>query len=116
MIQINGLDIPVEPSALNEYYEKIETDNVSLSGAMQRNRRNKKKVAELTFSVLTPAEYTSLLALFEDGDSVTYANPESNRVAFQASDTYLPTITTEGAYLKGGDYNRESLAVRLREA
>lgn len=115
MIQINSLDIPVEPTTLNEYYEKIETDNVSLSGAMQRNRRNKKKVVEMGFTLLTPAEYNALLALFEDGDAVDYANPESNRAAFQTDDEYLPTITNEGEYVKGGDFKRESLNVTLRE-
>lgn len=102
------------PQGLREYYEYIRTDNFSLSGAMQRNQTNKKKVAELTWTNLFPDELDAILDWADDLNSHAYSNSDS-RYSGGWTFTGLVTITDDGSYVRGGSFMTDSFSVKIRE-
>lgn len=111
-IYIDGNQIK-DPSELREEVRKIETMNVAISGAKQRQRINTKKYARMIWRLLTPEQYQDILDWAEPGDEVHYTNDLSNRGTFTF--VGLPTILNEGQYLRGGTLMRD-IEVEIDEA
>lgn len=83
-IQVNGSDLPLQPSALREFREYQQTDQMAVDGATQRNRISTpsnpdgyKYVAELSFQNVTATSFAALDALFVSGSGINYRNPGS---------------------------------------
>ncbi len=112
MITINAAPI-TDPQGYEDNYDQYFTDNVSLLGNRQRNRRAKKKWARMTWTLLEPSEFQALMALFNDGDEVDFTNSDSSFGTFNFTGIPdLPLSPTE--YLGGGSFLRD-LTVTLRE-
>lgn len=112
MITINGNEV-LDPTKYLDNFDQFFTDNRSLSGKLQRNRRAKKKMADLTWTMLEPAEFQALSALFEDGDEVAFSNDASAYGTFTFN--ALPDLPLDASeYIGGGTYLRD-LHVTLRE-
>lgn len=112
MITINGDEI-LDPNQYRDNFDQFYTDNRSLSGKLQRNRRAKKKMAEMTWTMLEPAEFQALSALFEDGNEVAFINDASAYGTFTFDG--IPDLPLDASdYLGGGTYLRD-LHVILRE-
>ena len=112
MILINGAPIS-DPTTYLDNYDQFFTDNVSLSGKRQRNRRAKKKFAEMGWTMLDPTEFQALVALFNDGDGVSFSNTDSAFGAFTFDG--IPDLPLDaGDYYGGGTFMRD-LKVTLRE-
>lgn len=105
----------LDPQALKEYYDYARTDNYSLNHTMQRNQLGKKKVAEMTWTNLLPAELAVILAWADDLASHAYSNPQSKYPGGTWAFTGLVTITDDGNYQKGGSYMTDTFSVRIRE-
>jgi len=112
MITINGTPVP-DPSGYDDNYDQFFTDNISLAGNRQRNRRAKKKYATMIWTMLEPSEFQALQAMFGDGDEVTFTNTDSSFGSFDfVGIPDLPLNASE--YLGGGTFLRD-LTVTLRE-
>lgn len=112
MITINAAPIP-DPTTYKDNYDQFYTDNISLSGKRQRNRRAKKKFAELGWTMLEPTEFQALIALFNDGDEVAFVNSDSAFGTFSFDG--IPDLPLDaGDYYGGGTFLRD-LKVTLRE-
>ena len=112
MILINGAPIP-DPTTYLDNYDQFFTDNISLSGKRQRNRRAKKKFAEMGWTMLDPVEFQALMDLFNDGDEVSFSNTDSAYGTFTFDG--IPDLPLEaGDYYGGGTFMRD-LKVTLRE-
>ena len=112
MITINGNEI-LDPTLYRDNFDQFFTDNRSLSARLQRNRRAKKKMAEMTWTMLEPADFQALSLLFEDGDEVTFSNDASAYGTFTFD--ALPDLPLDASeYLGGGTYLRD-LHIILRE-
>lgn len=112
MININGSPVP-DPSGYNDNYDQFFSDNISLAGNRQRNRRAKKKFATMVWTMLEPSEFQALMALFNDGDAVTFSNTDSAFGSF--SFTGIPDLPLDASeYVGGGTFLRD-LTVTLRE-
>ena len=112
MIIINNTPVP-DPSGYNDNYDQFFTDNISLAGNRQRNRRAKKKLAILTWTMLEPVEFQAMMALFQDGDAVTFTNTDSAYGSFDFIG--IPDLPLDaGDYYGGGTFMRD-LTVTLRE-
>lgn len=112
MILINGAPVP-DPTGYEDNYDQFFSDNISLAGNRQRNRRAKKKVATMRWTMLEPSEFQALHALFGDGDAVTFSNTDSSFGEF--SFTGMPDLPLGASeYLGGGTFMRD-LTVTLRE-
>ena len=112
MITIDTVPVP-DPTGYEDNYDQFFTDNISLAGNRQRNRRAKKKWARMTWTLLEPAEFQSLIDKFNDGDEVDFTNTDSSFGTFDF--TGIPDLPLEtGDYLPGGSFLRD-LTVTLRE-
>lgn len=112
MILINGAPVP-DPQGYQDNYDQYFTDNISLAGNRQRNRRAKKKWALMKWTMLEPTEFQALITLFNDGDAVTFSNSDSSFGSFAF--TGIPDLPLEASeYMGGGTFMRD-LTVTLRE-
>lgn len=66
MITLNGTVAP-DPVKYDDNHEHFKTDNISLAGNRQRNRRAIKKVATMSWHQLEPAEFQTLVNILESG-------------------------------------------------
>ncbi len=112
MITLNATTVP-QPTGLNEYLDRIETDQEALDGSVQRTTNGTKKVSELEWEALKPADYQALLAIFEPGNTIVYLNDLSNRSGGVFTFTGLAKYK-EGDYQRGATLLRSFSAV-LRE-
>lgn len=101
------------PNSYRDYYEKVETRNTSLNGRYQRNRINKKKVAELTWTDLTPDQFQALAIWTEADGAHDFYNPTSRFGVW--SFTGLVDVTEEGTYQKGASLMTDTYSVKIRE-
>ena len=112
MITINTSPVP-DPQGYNDNYDQFYTDNISLAGNRQRNRRAKKKFATMIWTMLEPVEFQQLVALFGDGDEVAFTNTDSAFGSFNF--VGIPDLPLGASdYLGGGTFMRD-LTVTLRE-
>lgn len=112
MITIDNTPVP-DPSGYNDNYDQFFTDNISLAGNRQRNRRAKKKMATMTWTMLEPVEFQALMVMFEDGNAVAFTNTDSSYGPFNF--TGIPDLPLgAGDYYGGGTFMRD-LTVTLRE-
>lgn len=112
MITLNGHVAP-DPVKYIDNHEHFKTDNISLAGNRQRNRRAIKKVVTLGWKMLEPSEFQTLVGILEGGQ-VAFSN---NASAFGADFSFnaLPDLPLDaGEYYGGGTYMRD-LTVTLRE-
>lgn len=112
MITLAGGAVP-PPTGINEYLDRIETDQEALDGSVQRTVVGTKKVSELEWEKLKPADYQALLGIFEPGTTISYVNDLSNRSGGVFSFTGLAKYK-EGDYQRGGTLLRSFSAV-IRE-
>src|ERR1035437_5816769 len=110
---INGTILNNQPTQLKEYLIQIQTDQTSINGGMTRNRIGQKKCAELTFAILSPADYQTLIALFTSGANVVYLNDASDYAGGTLTYNGLPTFA-EDVYEQGASLYRP-FQVTLRE-
>jgi hypothetical protein len=113
MITINAGTIK-QPTGLREYKTYVRSEKISLKGNRQRSQLNTKKVAELTWTSLTPSELSNILAWADPGAAVAYANSSSSRYG-SWSFNGLPTITDEGSYERGGSYRTDTFTIIIEE-
>lgn len=112
MITINASPI-TDPTNYLDNYDQFFTDNISLAGNRQRNRRAKKKMCQMTWKLLEPSEFQALIALFNDGNAVAFSNTDSAFGTFAFTGIPdLPLAADE--YYGGGTFMRD-LTVVLRE-
>lgn len=112
-VTIAGTTVPT-PNRLNEFEVQIQHDNEAIDGSVQRSRIGSKKLADMAWDALRPADYQTILGLITTGAAVAYSNNQSNRAGGVFSFTGLPTFE-EGEYIKGGTLFR-SMNLQIREA
>jgi len=110
-VAINGSELTIQPSTLNEYYVQIQTDQESINGSMTRNRIGQKKAVNMVFTIMGPSDYTTIIDQFTTGSGVYYSNDLSSNGIWTFSG--LPTFE-EGNYVVGASLYRP-LNVKLRE-
>ena len=117
-IQINGSDLPKQPSELHEWTEYQQTDKFAIDDSMQRNRvitpsndRGLKYMAEMSWDKVNASEFAAINNLFVTGSGVLYSNPDSKYGNLTYSG--LPFID-EGRYERG-ESKLSSLTVRIRQ-
>lgn len=78
-IYINNVSVARQPdyNGVNEEPDKIQTDQFSIDGSMQRDDMGKKKKVTLRWSQLPVSVYQTLIAAFDAG-VVTYKNTSSS--------------------------------------
>jgi hypothetical protein len=111
-ISINNTLLNNQPSFLREYLLQIQTDQTSLNGSMTRNRIGQKKVSEMTFSIMSPADYQVLINYFTTGSGVYYYNDATDYGSVFAF-SGLPTFQ-ENPYTQGSSLYRD-FQVTIRE-
>lgn len=102
-----------QPTGVKEYYTYIRTDNRSINGKLQRNQINKKKVAELTWTNIFPADLGDILAWADDLNSHAYSNSLSKYGTWAF--TGLVTISDDGSYEKGQSVMTDIFSVIIME-
>lgn len=112
-IFINNLSLPNQPSTLFESLVQIQTDQKSINGSLTRNRLGQKKQSAMTFSIMSPSDYQTLISQFTTGSGVYYYNDQSDYAGGILSMSGLPTFQ-ESAYVKGGSLYRQ-FDVTIRE-
>lgn len=110
-VNINNNPLNVQPSLLAERYIQIQTDQMSINGAMARNRMGQKKQAEMEFTIMSPSDYQTTMNYFTTGSGVYYSNDQSSWGTFTFSG--LPMFE-ENAYVQGSTLYRP-LKVTIRE-
>ena len=113
MIQINGDPNTPQPSTLLEEILQIQTDNTAIDGSMQRNKINQKLQATLTYEMISPAGYQSLVNYYTSGSGVNYYNNQSDYAGGVFSFAGLPTFT-ESEYVTGSSLYR-AFQVKIRQ-
>lgn len=101
-IQLNSTTLSPQPNALTENTIQIQTDATSINGTMHRYWNNSKKQVEMTFSLLTTAEWTTLSG---------YVANQANTVIYNNTDTGYTftgfgTITADG-FIRGASFRRD---------
>lgn len=112
-VSINNIPLNNQPSVLTESLIQIQTDQTSINGSMTRNRINQKKQADLTFAILQPSDYQSLISNFTTGSGVYYNNTASDYSGGTLAFSGLPTFQ-ESQYVQGGSLYR-AFQVTIRE-
>ena len=112
MITLNGQQAP-DPVKYSDNKEHFKTDNISLAGNRQRNRRAVKKMATMSWHQLEPTEFQSLVNILESGVVAFTNNASAWGPTFNFNG--LPDLPLDaGDYYGGGTYLRD-LTVTLRE-
>lgn len=112
-VSINNSALNNQPSLLKENLLQIQTDQTSLNGSMTRNRIGQKKMADMQFMILSPADYQALIANFITGSGIYYSNNASNYNGGTLSFSGLPMFS-ENEYVQGASLYR-ALQVTIRE-
>lgn len=112
-VSINNSALNNQPATLKESLLQIQTDQISLNGSMTRNRIGQKKIAEMQFTIISPADYQGLIANFTTGSGVYYSNNASDYAGSVFSFSGLPTFS-ESEYVQGGSLYR-AFQVTIRE-
>lgn len=110
-VSINNNPLNVQPSLLNEYYEQIQTDQMSILGNMARNKLSQKKHADMEFTIMSPSDYQTVINYFITGSGIYYSNDQSSYGTFTFSG--LP-LFSEQPYVQGASLYRP-LKVSIRE-
>lgn len=103
----------VQPATVKEEIIPIQTDVTALDGSMQRNNLNTKYQSTCTYSNLAPSDYQTLIAVINNGGTVSYSNTLSDYSGGSLSFTSLPTFK-ENEYQPGASLWRD-ITVVLRE-
>lgn len=112
-IYINGTILNNQPSVLKESLLQIQTDQMSINGSMSRNRLGQKKQTDMTFAILQPSDYQTLIANFTTGSGVYYLNDQSDYTGNTLTMSGLPSFQ-EYEYEQGGSLYR-AFHVTIRE-
>jgi hypothetical protein len=80
---------------------------------MTRNRLGQKKACDMTFAILQPSDYQTLISNFTTGSGVIYLNDQSDYSGGSFTFNGLPTFQ-ESEYVQGGSLYR-AFQVTLRE-
>lgn len=112
-VSINNSSLNNQPSVLKEYLIQIQTDQMSINGGMTRNRIGQKKAVEMTFPILSPADYQTVIAYFTTGSGVYYSNNASDYSGSTFAFSGLP-LFNESEYVQGGSLYRQ-FQVSIRE-
>lgn len=112
-IFINGTVTQVQPTILIEELLQIQSENMSIGGAMQRNKIAQKKQSSMEFWQCSPVQYQSLVAAFTTGSGVVYNNDQSDYSGGTFGFNGLPFFV-EGQYVRGASLLRD-FKVRIRE-
>lgn len=112
-IYINNVLLATQPSVLAESLIQIQTDQFSINSTMSRNRLGQKKQADMTFSIMQPSDYQTLIANFTTGSGVYYFNNQSNYAGNTLAFSGLPTFQ-ESSYVQGSSLYRD-FKVTIRE-
>ncbi len=112
-VSINNVALNNQPILLKENLLQIQTDQMSINGSMARNKIGQKKMADMQFTILSPADYQTLIANFTTGSGVYYSNNASDYSGGLLTFSGLPTFS-ESEYVQGGSLYR-SFQVSLRE-
>lgn len=110
-VSINNNALPVQPTDLNEHNNQIQTDQTSINGGMTRNRIGQKKQADLTFTIMQPSDYQTVIGYFTTGSGIYYSNDQSSYGTYTFSG--LPSYS-EDNYVPGASLYRP-LTVTIRE-
>lgn len=112
-IYINNSILNNQPAILKESLLQIQTDQMSINGSMSRNKIGQKKQSDMTFAILQPSDYQSLIANFTTGSGVYYYNDSSDYTGGTLAMSGLPTFQ-ESEYVQGGSLYR-AFQVTVRE-
>jgi hypothetical protein len=112
-IYINGVILANQPTVLVESLIQLQTDQEAILGNMTRNRLGQKKQSDMTFAILQPSDYQTLIANFTTGSGVVYLNDQSDYSGGIMTFNGLPTFQ-ESAYVQGSSLYRP-FQVTIRE-
>jgi adenylosuccinate synthase len=112
-VQLNGNGAVPQPQTLLEEIIQIQSENVSISGGLQRNRITQKKQATLSYDMLAPSDYRTLLTIFTTGSGIGYYNDLSAYTNGIFTFSGLPYFT-EAEYVPGASLYKP-FQVRIRE-
>lgn len=112
-VQINSDSTVPQPTTLKEELVQIQSENMSISGSVQRNRVGQKKQSTMTYEDLSPSQYQSLISKFTTGSGVVYYNDQSNYAGGIFTFSGLPYFE-EAEYVPGASLYRP-FTVRIRE-
>ena len=104
-VYINNAILGTQPTLLAEELLQIQTDQISIAGAMTRNRIGSKKQSTMTFPIMQPSDYQALLTNFSTGSGVYYYNDQSNYTGSTLAMSGLPSFT-ESEYIPGSSLYR----------
>lgn len=101
MITLNGIELPQQPSGLNESPSFVKTDTSSINGNIQRMQYPAKKRVQMTFDNLLPETYQIIKNLYDAAADVAYRNTQSNLglMEFTGIIDYSPESYTRGGSL-----------------
>lgn len=112
-ISISGDATVPQPVDLLEELLQIQSENISISGAVQRSKIAQKKQATMQYAYLSPTDYQNLIAKFTSGSGVFYSNSQSNYAGGVFAFSGLPYFT-EASYVPGASLYRP-FQVKIRE-
>lgn len=92
---------------------QIQSENVSISGGLQRSKIGQKKQATMQYAYLSPADYQNLINKFTTGSGLYYSNNASNYAGGVFAFSGLPYFS-EASYVPGASLYRP-FQVRIRE-
>lgn len=112
-ISINGDSTVPQPSELLEELIQIQSENVSISGGLQRSKIGQKKQVTMRYEEVPPADYQSLISKYTTGSGLYYSNPSANYAGGVFAFSGLPYFS-EFPYVPGASLYRP-FDVRIRE-
>ncbi len=112
-VWLSGNSNVPQPQTLMEELVQIQSENMSINGSMQRNKIGQKKQATLSYDMLSPSDYQTLITQFTTGSGLYYLNDLSNYTGGTFAFSGLAYFT-EGQYVAGSSLYRP-FSVRIRE-